>query len=361
MSRAFNFSAGPAALPVAVLEQVRDELLDWRGEGASVMELSHRGQAFIDCAAAAEHGLRQLMAIPDDYHVLFLQGGATALAAILPLNLAGPDAIADYVLTGHWGEKALENAAPSLQARVAASAKAGGYRGLPAPGDWQLSPGAAYVHYTPNETIHGVEFHDIPQVGTVPLVADFSSSLLSRPLDVSRFGVIYGGAQKNLGPAGLTVAIVRKDLLGRHGRKLPPILDLANQAANDSMFNTPPTFAWYVLGLVLEWLREQGGVAAIGQANASKAALLYAAIDDSGGFYRNLVDVDARSRMNVPFVLPDPALDKPFLQGAEAAGLLGLKGHRALGGMRASLYNAVPLQAVQALVAYMADFHQRRG
>ena len=361
MSRAFNFSAGPAALPAAVLEQVQHELLEWQGERASVMEVSHRGQAFIDCAAEAERDLRALMGVGGDYHALFLQGGATALAALLPLNLAGPDAVADYVLTGHWGEKALENARPSLRARVAATAKPEGYRGLPPRAQWELDPAAAYVHYTPNETIHGVEIHEVPEVGAVPLVADFSSSLLSRPVDVSRFGVIYGGAQKNLGPAGLTVAIIRKDLLGRHGRNLPPIFDLANQASNDSMFNTPPTFAWYVLGLVLQWAKGQGGVDAIGAANARKAARLYAAIDGSGGFYRNTVEASARSRMNVPFFLPDAKLDAEFLEGAEAAGLLGLKGHRAVGGMRASLYNAMPEAGVQALADYMAGFAQTRG
>jgi len=361
MSRAFNFSAGPATLPETVLTRVREELLDWQGERASVMEVSHRGQAFIDCAAAAERDLRELMAVPDDYHVLFLQGGATTLAALLPLNLAGPDAGADYLLTGHWGEKALENAKPSLRTRVAASSKEGGYRGIPKAASWQLDPKAAYVHYTPNETIHGVEFHDVPQVGDVPLVADFSSSLLSRPVDVSRFGVIYGGAQKNLGPAGITIAIVRKDLLGRHGRELPPIFDLANQASNDSMFNTPPTFSWYVVGLVLQWLKEMGGAEAIGIRNARKAEMLYAAIDGSGGYFSNPVDADARSRMNVPFVLHDASLDKIFLKEAEEAGLLGLKGHRALGGMRASIYNAMPLGGVQALVDFMTDFQQNHG
>lgn len=361
MSRAFNFSAGPAALPEPVLLQVRDEMLEWQGERASVMEVSHRGAAFIECAAAAERDLRELMAIPDDYHVLFLQGGATALAALLPMNLAGPDAVADYVLTGHWGEKALENAKPLLKTNVAASAKAGGYTDIPPVADWALTPGAAYVHYTPNETIHGVEFSDIPDVGDVPLVADVSSNFMSAPLDVSRFGVLYGGAQKNLGPSGLAIAIVRKDLLGRHGRALPPIFELRNQAANDSMFNTPPTFAWYVLGLVLRWAKGQGGVAAIGETNRRKAERLYAAIDGSGGYYRNAVAPGARSRMNVPFFLPDAALDKPFLQGAQAAGLLGLKGHRAVGGMRASLYNAMPEAGVQALVDYMADFARRHG
>ena len=361
MSRAFNFSAGPAALPTSVLQQVQEELLEWKSERASVMEVSHRGQGFIDCAADAERDLRELVGVPDDYAVLFLQGGATALAALLPLNLAGPESSADYVLTGHWGEKALENASPSVRAHVAASSKESGYRSIPAERDWKLSNHPAYLHYTSNETIHGVEFQHIPDVGSVPLVADFSSSLLSRPLDVSRFGAIYGGAQKNLGPAGITILVIRRNLLGRHGRNLPPIFELGNQVANDSMFNTPPTFSWYVVGLVLKWLKEQGGVEAIGQQNALKSELLYAAIDGSGGFYRNFVDPSCRSRMNVPFVLPDPALDKFFLKAAEAAGLLGLKGHRALGGMRASIYNAMPLQGVQALVDFMADFKTTQG
>lgn len=361
MSRAFNFSAGPAALPELVLRQVRDEMLEWQGERASVMEVSHRGQAFIECAAAAERDLRELLGVPDDYAVLFLQGGATTLAALLPMNLAGPEATADYVLTGHWGEKALENARPLLNTHVAASAKAGGYTDLPNPAGWQRTPGAAFLHYTPNETIHGVEFASIPDAGDVPLVADVSSNFMSRPLDVSRFGVLYGGAQKNLGPSGLSVAIVRRDLLGRHGRALPPIFDLQNQANNDSMFNTPPTFAWYVLGLVLRWMKAEGGLAVIGARNARKAAALYAAIDGSGGFYRNTVAPGARSTMNVPFFLPDPALDKPFLAEAEAAGLLGLKGHRAVGGMRASIYNAMGEQGVAALVGFMADFQRRKG
>lgn len=361
MSRAFNFSAGPATLPEPVLRQVQAELLEWKDERASVMELSHRGQAFIDCAAAAERDLRELMAIPDDYHALFLQGGATTLAALLPLNLARPDQVGDYLITGHWGEKAIENARPSIRTNVAASAREGGYAGIPPRDQWRLTPGAAFVHYTPNETIHGVEFQDIPDVGDVPLVADVSSNILSCPIDVRRFGVLYGGAQKNLGPAGLTLVIVRKDLLGKHGRDLPPIFDLANQASNDSMFNTPPTFAWYMLGLVLQWLKAEGGAAAIGQRNARKAAKLYSAIDGSGGYYRNPVATNARSRMNVPFFLADAALDRPFLQEASAAGLLGLKGHRALGGMRASIYNAMPEAGVQALVDFMADFARRNG
>ena len=361
MSRAYNFSAGPAALPESVLRQVQSELLEWKGERASVMEVSHRGQAFIDCAALAERDLRELMAIPNHYHVLFLQGGATTLSALLPLNLARPDQTADFVLTGHWGEKALENARPSMKTHVAASASASHYTSIPARESWNLTPGAAFVHYTSNETIHGVEFHHDPDVGDVPLVADVSSSILSRPIDVSRFGVLYGGAQKNLGPAGLTLAIIRKDLLGTHGRDLPPIFDLANQAKGDSMFNTPATFAWYVLGRVLEWIKAEGGAAAMGERNARKAALLYSAIDGSGGFYRNPVALDARSRMNVPFFLPDAALERPFVEQAVAAGLLGLKGHRAVGGIRASIYNAMPEAGVEALVEFMADFARRNG
>jgi phosphoserine aminotransferase len=361
MTRAYNFSAGPAALPEPVLRQVQDELLEWKGERASVMEVSHRGQAFIDCAAQAERDLRELMAVPDDYAVLFLQGGATTLQALLPLNLAGPDGVADYVLTGHWGEKALDNARPSLRTNVAASGKAGGYTGIPAAGEWKLTPGAAFVHYTPNETIHGVEFHDVPDTGGVPLVADMSSNILARPVDVSKFGVVYAGAQKNLGPSGLVICVVRRDLLGRHGRELPPIFELRNQADNDSMFNTPATLSWYIVGLVLKWLKAQGGAAAMATRNAEKARRLYAAIDGSGGYYRNTVDAAARSWMNVPFFLHDAQLDKAFLQESVAAGLVGLKGHRALGGMRASIYNAMPVEGVQALVDFMADFARHRG
>lgn len=356
MSRAFNFSAGPAALPEAVLQQVQQEMLEWKQERASVMEVSHRGQAFIDCAAEAERDLRELMAVPDNYHVLFLQGGATTVSALLPLNLARADQTADYLLTGHWGEKALENAKPSVNTQVVATGKEGRYTAIPDRASWQLTPGAAYLHYTPNETIHGVEFHTIPEVDSVPLVADMSSNILSRPVDVSRFGVIYGGAQKNLGPSGLVLMIVRKDLLGQHGRNLPPIFELQNQAKNDSMFNTPATFSWYVVGLVLKWLKAQGGAAAMEAQNREKATRLYAAIDGSGGFYRNPVAPAARSWMNVPFVLPTPDLDKPFLAEAEAAGLLGLKGHRALGGMRASIYNAMPYEGVEALVGFLQEF-----
>ena len=361
MSRAFNFSAGPATLPESVLVQVQEELLEWQGERASVLEVSHRGKAFIDCAAQAEADLRHLLGVGDDYAVLFLQGGATTVSALLPMNLARADQTGEYLLTGHWGEKALENAKTSLNTHVVASDKANAYRNIPGNDSWQRAGNAAYFHYTSNETIHGVEFADIPDVGDVPLVADFSSNFLARPVDVNRFGMIYAGAQKNLGPAGITIAVIRKDLLGRHERDLPPIFEWQNQVKNDSMFNTPPTFPWYVVGLVLKWMIAEGGTEAFARRNAEKAALLYRTIDGSGGFYRNEVAVSARSTMNVPFMLEDEALDKAFLKESETAGLMGLKGHRALGGMRASVYNAMPLSGVQALADFMGDFAVRHG
>ena len=361
VSRVWNFSAGPAAMPQAVLERAQREMLDWNGTGASVMEQSHRGKQFIAMAAQAESDLRSLLTIPSDYAVLFLQGGATQQFAQIPMNLAGPDDSADYIVTGHWGEKAVSEAAAYVRVNVAASSVADDYRRLPARGTWQLDPNAAYVHYTPNETIHGVEFHDIPQVGSVPLVADMSSNILSGPLDVSRFGLIYAGAQKNIGPSGLLVMIIRRDLLERARRPMARILRFAEQAANDSMLNTPNTWGWYLAGLTFQWLQEQGGLALIGERNTAKAELLYRAIDSSGGYYRNPIDPPARSRMNVPFTLHDSALDAVFVQESEAAGLLALKGHKAVGGMRASLYNAVPLEAVQALTQFMAEFAQRHG
>lgn len=361
MSRAYNFSAGPAALPEPVLQQARDELLEWRGERASVMEVSHRGKAFVDCAAQSERDLRELLSIPDDYAVLFAQGGATQQFALVPMNISATDRVADYVITGHWGEKALAEAKPYCRPNVAASSEAGGYTDIPPRPTWQLTPGASYVHVTPNETIHGVEMHDTPDTGDVPLVADMSSTLLSRPIDVSRFGVIYAGAQKNIGPSGLTVVIVRRDLLARRPSGIANILSWEAQAAQDSMLNTPPTFAWYLAGLVFQWLRREGGLAAMGERNRAKATLLYDAIDGSGGFYRNPVSKHARSWMNVPFVLHDASLDGEFLKQSEAAGLLALKGHRAVGGMRASIYNAMSIEGVQALVDFMADFARRHG
>jgi len=359
MSRVFNFSAGPAALPVEVLEQLRDEMLEWRGEGMSVMEMSHRGKAFVGIAAQAEADLRELLAVPANYKVLFLQGGATAQFAAIPMNLARPDAVADYVNTGAWSKKAIGEAKRFCKVNVAADA-GGKYSTIPARADWRLTPGAAYVHYTPNETIGGVEFHAIPDVGDVPLVADMSSTILSRPLDVSRFGVIYAGAQKNIGPAGLVVVIVREDLLGHARADLPTVFDWQAMAADGSMLNTPATYSWYVAGAVFQWIKRQGGLAAMERHNRAKAEKLYGAIDDSG-FYRNPVALDARSWMNVPFTLPSDELDKPFLEGAKAAGLVALAGHRSVGGMRASIYNAMPMAGVEALVQYMAEFQRRHG
>ncbi|MBQ4853557.1 3-phosphoserine/phosphohydroxythreonine transaminase [Rhodanobacter sp. B2A1Ga4] len=362
MSRVWNFSAGPAALPLAVLERAQREMLDWNGSGASVMEQSHRGKRFIAMAAQAEADLRELMQIPADYAVLFLQGGATQHFAQIPMNLAGEGDSADYVVSGHWSAKAVSEAKPYVRVNVAASGEADDYLKLPPRDSWQLDPNAAYVHYTPNETIHGVEFHAIPDVGgTVPLVADLSSNILSEPLEVSRFGLIYAGAQKNIGPSGLVLMIIRRDLLQRVGRPMARIFRYAEHAAADSMLNTPNTWGWYVAGLTFQWLKEQGGLGVMAACNRAKAELLYRAIDGSGGYYRNPIEPSARSRMNVRFTLHDAALDAAFLQESEAAGLLALKGHKALGGMRASLYNAVPLEAVEVLNAFMRDFMQRHG
>jgi phosphoserine aminotransferase len=361
VSRVWNFSAGPAALPQVVLERAQHEMLDWNGSGASVMEQSHRGKRFIEMAAQTEADLRALLAIPADYAVLFLQGGATQLFAQIPMNLAGEGDHADYIDSGHWSAKAISEASSYVCVNVAASGKADAYLKLPSRDGWQLDPQAAYVHYTPNETIHGVEFHGVPEVGTVPLVADMSSNILSEPLDVSRFGLIYAGAQKNIGPSGLVVMIIRRDLLQRAGRPMAKIFRFAEQAANDSMLNTPNTWGWYLAGLTFQWLHAQGGLAVIGERNRAKAELLYQAIDISGGYYRNPIDPSARSRMNVPFTLHDSALDAAFLKESEVAGLLALKGHKAIGGMRASLYNAVPLEAVQALTMFMQDFTRRHG
>ena len=361
MSRVWNFSAGPAALPPAVLERAQREMLDWNGSGASVMEQSHRGKRFIEMAARTEQDLRSLLAIPADYAVLFVQGGATQHFAQIPMNLAAEGDSADYIVSGHWSAKAVSEASSYVRANVAASSADDGYLKLPARAGWRLDPRAAYVHYTPNETIHGVEFHDIPDVGPAPLVADMSSNILSEPLDVSRFGLIYAGAQKNIGPSGLVVMIIRRDLLQRAGRPMAKIFRYAEQAANDSMLNTPNTWGWYVAGLTFEWVRGQGGLTVMAERNRAKASLLYETIDGSGGYYSNPIDRAARSRMNVPFTLHDGALDAAFLAESEAAGLMALKGHKALGGMRASLYNAVPLEAVQVLTAFMRDFAQRHG
>jgi len=359
--RVFNFAAGPATLPVEVLEQVRDELLDWQGSGASVMEVSHRGKAFMAVAQESEALLRELLAVPADYHVLFLQGGATGQFAAVPLNLARAESTVDYLNTGHWSQKALREAQRyTARVNVVADEAASRYTTVPAPEALRLTPDAAYLHYTPNETIGGVEFPYIPETGSVPLVADMSSTLLSRPLEVARFGLIYAGAQKNIGPAGLVVVIVRRDLVGKARTGTPAVWDYQAMAQEGSLLNTPATFAWYVAGLVLRWLKRQGGLAAMAAHNRAKAQLLYDTIDASG-FYRNPVEVHCRSWMIVPFTLADARLDEAFLAGARAGGLVNLAGHRSVGGMRASLYNAMPFAGVEALVAFMRDFARRHG
>jgi phosphoserine aminotransferase len=361
MSRVFNFSAGPATLPETVLHQARDEMLDWNGVGASIVEISHRSAEFIEVAAAAEADLRLLIGVPEDYAVLFLAGGATTQQALLALNFAAPGQAVDYVVTGHWGRTAIRQVAPYVQVNVAADGEAGGFRDIPPRAQWRLSPGAAYVHVTANETIHGVELRGTPEVGDVPLFADFSSSIASEPVDVSRYGVIYAGAQKNLGPVGVSVVIVRRDLLERSGQPRADIFDYRSHAARDSMLNTPPTWNWYLAGLVFKWMLAQGGVEEFARRNAAKARLVYEAIDGSDGFYRNHVAVAARSRMNVPFFLHDEVLTARFVSESKAAGLLALKGHKVVGGIRASLYNAMPVAGAQALVDFMADFQRRNG
>ncbi len=360
MSRVYNFSAGPAALPEAVMHRARDEFLDVNASGLSAMEMSHRSRDFIAIAAQAEADLRQLLSIPSNYKVLFLQGGATLQFAMIPLNLLHGRERADYFRTGHWSAKAVEEARRFCTVNLVVDTQAENFTSIPDASSWQLDADAAYVHYTPNETIHGVEFHDVPETGTVPLVADMSSNILSRTIDVSQFGVIYAGAQKNIGPAGLAVVIIRDDLLGGLSTDFPSMLDYAAHAKADSMYNTPPTYAWYLAGLVFDWLKKQGGVAAMEQVNIRKAAKLYDFIDASD-FYANPVAVKDRSRMNVPFTLADAALDVKFLAEADAAGLRNLAGHRAVGGMRASIYNAMPEAGVDALIAFMREFERRHG
>jgi phosphoserine aminotransferase len=359
--RAFNFAPGPAMLPTAVLEQVRDELLDWQGSGSSLMELSHRGKAFSALAQESEALLRELLAVPGNYRVLFMQGGARAQFAAVPLNLAAAGASADYLNSGIWSKFALSEAQRLLaRVNVAADEAASRYTRAPPQAELSLDPAAAYLHYTPNETIGGVEFPYVPDGGAVPLVADMSSTLLSRPIAVQKFGLIYACAQKNLGPAGLTVVIVREDLLQRARADIPQVWHYRAVAADHSMLNTPATFAWYVATLVLRWLKAQGGLAAMGERNRTKARVLYDAIDASG-FYANPVQPASRSWMNVPFTLPDSALEPLFVSEARAAGLTNLEGHRSVGGLRASLYNAMPPEGVAALVAFMQDFARRHG
>lgn len=365
MRKIYNFSAGPAVLPEEVLKQAREEMLDWQGSGMSVMEMSHRGKEFMSIADKAESALRELANIPQNYKVLFLQGGASSQFAAVPMNLLGKSTQADYVHTGQWSKKAAAEAGQYCSVHVAASSQHDGFNSVPPLEQWHISPDAAYVHYASNETIGGVEFQWTPDLsaapgnhGEIPLVADMSSNFLSRPFDVSKFGLIYAGAQKNVGPAGLVIVIIRKDLLD-----IPPfpgtptMYRYKTYADNASMYNTPPTYAIYIMGLVMEWLKKQGGLAAIEQRNIAKARLLYDLIDTSN-FYHCPVNRADRSRMNVPFTLSDPGLDEAFLKQAQAHGLLQLKGHRSVGGMRASIYNAMPLEGVQALVAFMQEFEK---
>ncbi|OGI49182.1 MAG: phosphoserine transaminase [Candidatus Muproteobacteria bacterium RIFCSPHIGHO2_12_FULL_60_33] len=361
MARVFNFSAGPAVLPEEVLQQAKEELLDWHGSGMSVMEMSHRGKEFIAIAEKAEADLRELMNIPANYKVLFLQGGAAAQFAMVPLNLLRGKKSADYINTGEWSKKAIKEARKFGGVNIAATSEATNFSTVPPQKDWKLDPDAAYLHYTPNETIGGVEFSFVPQTGGVPLVADMSSTILSRPVDVTRFGVIYAGAQKNIGPAGLTIVIVREDLIGGAAANTPSMFDYKIHVENASMYNTPPTYGWYIAGLVFDWLKKKGGLKAMAEINQRKAEKLYACIDSSGGFYKNPVEKHSRSWMNVPFTLKDAALDEPFLKGTKAAGLVQLKGHRSVGGMRASIYNAMPEAGIDALIAYMQDFMRKNG
>jgi phosphoserine aminotransferase len=360
VSRVFNFSAGPAVLPEEVLTQARDEMLDWHGSGMSVMEMSHRGKEFIAIADQTEADLRELLGIPADYRVLFLQGGAIAENAIVPMNLLRGKTSADYVNTGEWSKKSIREAKKYCTVNVAASAEDRNFTYVPPQSSWKLSKDAAYVHICTNETIGGVEYHWTPDTGDVPLVADMSSHILSRPVDVSRYGLIYGGAQKNVGPAGLTLVIVRDNLLGNALPFTPSAFDFRQQADADSMYNTPPTYAIYIAGLVFQWLKRQGGLAAIEQRNIAKAKLLYDYLDRSS-FFRSPVHPADRSRMNVPFKLRDEALDEAFLKATKTAGMVQLKGHRAVGGMRASIYNAMPIEGVQRLVEVMRDFEAVHG
>jgi len=347
-------------LPSAVIEHAQKEMLDWNGSGMSVMEMSHRGKEYMSIAAKAEQDLRDVLAIPDNYKVLFLQGGASSQFAAIPLNLMGDKKSADYINTGMWSKKAIAEAKRYISVNIAADTSGDGFTSVPTQAELKLDPDAAYVHYTPNETIGGVEFDYIPETHGVPLIADMSSTLLSRPLDVSKFGMIYAGAQKNIGPAGLCIVIIRDDLLGKASDIAPTMFNYATHAENDSMYNTPATYSWYMAGLVFAWLKEQGGLEAMGKVNKRKADKLYAAIDATD-FYGSPVAKNGRSWMNVPFTLADAELDAAFLKGASEKGLVTLKGHRSVGGMRASIYNAMPEAGVDALVAYMQEFASNNG
>jgi len=357
MSRVYNFSAGPSAFPESVLQQAQQEMLEWRDSGMSVMEMSHRGKHFSIIAEELESDLRELLVVPENYKVLFLQGGASAQFSLIPQNILNGKTKACYLKTGAWSEKAIKDAGAYCDVVVSASSEDTKFTTIPEAASWAIDNQAAYLHYTSNETIHGVEFQSCPDSKGLPLVSDMSSNILSRKIDVSQYGLIYAGTQKNMGPAGVTVVIVRDDLVGHAPKTVPSVFNYAEQAKNQSMLNTPATYSWYLCGLVLKWLKEQGGVDGIEQRNITKAAKLYQAIDQSA-LYSNPVEIASRSRMNVPFILTDESLDKPFLAAAEANGLFELKGHRSVGGMRASIYNAMPEAGVQALIDFMAEFER---
>ncbi len=360
MTRVYNFSAGPAMLPEEVLKQASEEMLDKNGSGMSVMEMSHRSKEFVSIAEKAESDLREILQIPENYKVLFLQGGASMQFAMVPMNLLRGKKSADYINTGYWSKKAISEAKRFCDVNIAATSEDVNFTTIPDVKEWRLNPGAAYVHYTPNETIGGVEFHFIPDTGDVPLVADMSSTILSRPIDVSKFGLIYAGAQKNIGPAGLTIVIVRDDLIGEALPGTPTMMDYMTHVKANSMYNTPPTYAWYIAGLVFEWIKKKGGLKALAEINKRKAEKLYSVIDNSD-FYNNPVDPKCRSWMNIPFTLADPSLDEKFLEEAKRHGLVNLKGHRSVGGMRASIYNAMPEEGVDRLIEFMKDFEKKYG
>lgn len=359
MARVYNFSAGPAMLPEEVLQQASEEMKDWHGCGMSVMEMSHRGKEFISIAEEAEADLRGLLLIPDNYKVLFLQGGASSQFSMVPLNLLKGKKTADYVNTGYWSKKAIAEARRYCEVNIVASSESTNFTTIPPLSGWSINPDSAYIHYTPNETIGGVEFHDIPDVGNLPLVADMSSTILSRPIDVSRFGLIYAGAQKNIGPAGLTIVIIREDLVGNALPYTPTMFNYEIHVKEGSMYNTPPTYSWYIAGLVFKWLKKKGGLKVMAEINKRKAEKLYRFIDESD-LYHNPISKDCRSWMNIPFTLKDPSLDEMFLKEAKDAGLVSLKGHRSVGGMRASIYNAMPEEGVDALISFMKDFERRK-
>ena len=360
MDRIYNFSAGPATLPLSVLEQARDEMTNWRGSGMSVMEMSHRGKEYMSIQAEAEADLRELMNIPANYKVLFLQGGATSQFSMIPMNLLRGKGSADYLNTGEWSKKAIKEAKKFCNVNIVASSEDKNFSYAPTQDTWKLDPNAAYVHVTSNETIGGVEIFWTPKTGNVPLVIDMSSNILSRPIDVTKYGLIYAGAQKNIGPAGVTIVIVREDLLGETVKGTPVMFDYKTHADNDSMYNTPPTYGIYIAGLVFKLLKSKGGLAAMEVANRAKAKLLYDFLDASK-FFVSPVAVENRSLMNIPFTLKDASLEEEFLKGAKARGMAQLKGHKSVGGMRASIYNAMPIEGVQALVAYMKEFEQQHG